>query len=70
MEDLVQALGVDRTYAGRLLRLTGLAPNNIEAILQGHEPDGITLGKLRRNLPVCLKQRREIWATKQSRKPR
>lgn len=52
-----QALGVDRTYAGRacpgetlwrsrMLRLTSLAPDIIETILRGDEPDGISLSKL------------------------
>jgi hypothetical protein len=35
-----------------LLRLAGLAPNIIEAILRGDEPDGLSLEKLRKNLPV------------------
>ena len=30
IQDLAQALGVDRTYAGRMLRPTRLAPNTIE----------------------------------------
>jgi len=35
IEDLAQTPGVDRTYAGQLLRLTSLAPDIIEAILGG-----------------------------------
>jgi len=46
-------IGVDRTYVGRMLRLTTLAPDIIVAILRGNEPDGISLEKLRKNLPVC-----------------
>ena len=42
----------DRTYVGRMLRLTSLAPDIIEAILRGDEPDGLSLEKLRKNLPV------------------
>ena len=62
IEDLAQSLGVDRTYVGRMLRLTSLAPDIVEAILRGDlsrrsiaktdEPEGISLEKLRRNLPV------------------
>lgn len=46
--------GVDRTYVGRMLRLTSLAPDIIEPILWGDEPEGISLEKLRENLPMKL----------------
>jgi hypothetical protein len=39
------------SYLARLLRLTLLAPDLIEAILDGTEPDGLSLEKLYR-LPV------------------
>jgi hypothetical protein len=32
--------------------LTSLAPDIIEAILRGDEPDGLSLEKLRKNLPA------------------
>lgn len=50
LEDLAAANGVDRTYVGRFLRLTSLAPEIIERILNGDEPEGISLAKLRNNL--------------------
>jgi len=52
LEDLAAANGVDRTYVGRLLRLTSLAPAIVEAILSGNEPDGISLTRLRSDFPV------------------
>jgi len=62
VEDLAQALGVDRTYAGRILRLTSLAPDIVEAILRGDEPQGISLAKLHNYLPMCWgKQREIVW---------
>ena len=51
-EGLAHAVGVDRTYVGRMLSLTGLAPDIIEAILRGDEPDGLSLEKLRKSLSV------------------
>lgn len=36
------SFGCDRTYVGRMLRLTSLAPDIIEAILRGNEPDGLS----------------------------
>jgi len=72
LEDLTQAVGssrrsrqaktgVDRTYVGRLLRLTSLAPDIIEAILRGDEPDGLSLRKLQKNLPVRWDEQRKQW---------
>ncbi|GGC66650.1 hypothetical protein GCM10011504_50800 [Siccirubricoccus deserti] len=46
---------IERGYLGTLLRLTLLAPNIVDAILGGHQPEG--LGLLRLLTPVSL-----IWA--------
>jgi len=61
VEDLAQALGVDRTYVGRILQLTSLAPDIIEAILRGDEPTGTSLRKLQKNLPVSWREQRKQW---------
>jgi hypothetical protein len=39
----------------------GSAPDIIEAILRGDEPDGLSLEKLRRNLPVRWEEQRTAW---------
>lgn len=59
--DLAEALGVDRSYVSSLLQLTSIAPDLIEAILRGEEPDGLSLAKLRRNLPMRWDEQRECW---------
>ena len=59
LEDLASANGVDRTYVGRILRLTSLAPEIVEAILDGNEPEGISLAKLRTDLPVYWAD--QVW---------
>jgi len=64
IEDLARAVGVDRTYAGRILRLTSLAPDIIEAILRGDEPEGISLARLHNDLPICWRKQRERWCGK------
>ena len=61
VEDLAKAIGVGRTYVGRMLRITSLAPNIIEAILCGDEPDGLSLERLRKNLPVRWDEQRKEW---------
>ena len=45
---LALELGVDSSYAARLLRLTLLAPDLVEAILDGTEPSGLSLEMLYR----------------------
>jgi hypothetical protein len=46
---------IERGYLVSLLRLTLLAPEIVETILDGRAPDGL-------GLPALLEPRREIWA--------
>ena len=55
--ELALDVGVDNSYLARMLRLTLLAPDLIEAILDGTEPDGLSLEKLYR-LPVSWEEQR------------
>jgi hypothetical protein len=57
--ELARDVGVDNSHLARLLRLTILAPDLIEAILDGTEPDGLSLGKLYR-LPVGWNEQRQV----------
>jgi len=52
------ALGVDNSYVARILRLTLLAPDLIQSILDGIEPDALSLEKLYR-LPTGWEEQRE-----------
>ncbi|MBD3293608.1 MAG: hypothetical protein GF393_11845 [Armatimonadia bacterium] len=61
LEDLTHSVGYGRTYVGRMLRLTSLAPDIIEATLRGDEPDGLSLEKLRKNLSVRWDEQREAY---------
>ena len=49
---LALALDVDSSYVGRILRLTLLAPEIIESILDGREPAGLSLARLTKTLPL------------------
>lgn len=51
IEALAQAIKLDRSYVGRILRLTLLAPDIIQAILRGNEPSGLSLEKLTKPFP-------------------
>ena len=51
VSDLAAAEGVDRSYAGKVMRLLLLAPDLIEAILDGTHPETMTLDRLFRAIP-------------------
>ena len=53
-------LGVVAPYMSRLIRLTFLAPDIIEAIVDGREPNGMSIERLRRPMPLLWEQQREL----------
>ena len=57
--DLARKYDVDRSYVGRILKLTSLAPDIVEAILAGNEPSGMSLGTLRYGVPVWWEEQRQ-----------
>jgi hypothetical protein len=61
LEDLAKALKLDRSYVGRMLRLTSLAPDIVEAIVRGQEPEGISLRQLHDGVPLCWQEQRARW---------
>jgi len=46
LEDLAKAKGVNATYVSRILRLTLLSPEIVEAILDGRQPAELQLDDL------------------------
>lgn len=52
IRELAKAEGVDRNYVGRLLNLTLLAPDLIEAVLDGRGMDAVSLPGLVQPLPA------------------
>ena len=55
--ELAKALDMDNSYVVRILKLTTLAPDIIEAILNGEEPSGLSLARLIRTFPWTGKSR-------------
>ena len=49
--EIAEAEGVTRSFVNRLLRLTLLAPDIVEAILEGRQPKGMQLEELTRAMP-------------------
>ena len=52
ISEMAKAEGIERGYLGSLLRLTLLAPEMVEAILDGRQPEGVTLPALLEGAPV------------------
>ena len=65
--DLAEQEGVTDAYACRLLPLTCLAPDIVEAILDGRQPKGLRLAEMLGNGPLAWKEQRDVWGF--SRKP-
>jgi hypothetical protein len=58
MNDLADRLELDRAYVRRLMNLTLLAPDLVEAILRGDEPSGLSLATLVETIPVVWEEQR------------
>jgi hypothetical protein len=60
IRELAVAVEMDNSYVARQLRLTLLAPDIVQAILEGDESDGVSLEKLYQVPVVWEAQRREV----------
>jgi hypothetical protein len=56
IREIATAEKINETYVGRLLRLTLLAPDVIEAVLNGRHPSRLQLDALLRRFPVEWQQ--------------
>ena len=61
ISDLARTLDVDNSYVVRILKLTTLAPDIIEAILNGEEPSGLSLTRLIRTFPMDWERQRALF---------
>jgi hypothetical protein len=60
--EIAAAEKINESYVGRVLRLTLLSPEIVEAILDGRQPADLQLKDLLRPFPVSWReQRAEIW---------
>ena len=75
LEDLARAKGFSPSYVSGILRLTLLAPEIVEAILDGRQPAELQLDDLLKGFPVdweghfgliCREQHRLDWADRGS----
>ena len=59
VQDLAEAEKINPSYIARILRLTLLAPDIVEAILDGRQPVGLQLDDLLMPFPVGWEEQRE-----------
>jgi hypothetical protein len=59
LAELASAEKINASYVSRILRLTLLAPDIVEAILDGRQPEGLTLPRLMEG--VELEWARQTW---------
>jgi len=59
ISDIARAEKIDRGYVGSILRLTLLAPDIVQAILDGRQPNNLSLSKLLKPFPI-------VWAEQQA----
>ena len=57
--ELAEAEGVTRSFVTRLLRLTLLAPDIVEAILDGRQSKGMQIEELTRAMPIAWEEQRQ-----------
>ena len=62
--DLAEQEGVTDAYVCRLLPLTCLAPDIVEAILDGRQPKRLRLAEMLGNAPVTWEEQRMSWGTR------
>lgn len=58
IEEIAQAENINPSYISRVLRMTLLSPEIVEAILAGKQPEGLTMAKAMRPSPVEWKIQR------------
>jgi hypothetical protein len=59
VEELAAVEHINPSYVSRVLRITLLSPEMVEAILDGRQPTGLTLATLMKPLPVEWQQQAE-----------
>jgi hypothetical protein len=58
--ELAAAEKINSSYVSRLLRLTLLAPDIVDAILDGRQPEGMTLPGLMDGVPVAWSEKHRL----------
>ena len=58
IEEIADAENINPSYVSRVLRMTLLSPDIVEAILAGHQPPGLTMAKAIQRFPLHWRDQR------------
>ena len=61
ISELAEREGIAFTYMARLMRLSLLAPEIVDAIMDGRQPATVTLAKLMDPFPLDWNEQRALW---------
>ena len=62
ISELAEKEGIAFTYMARLMRLSLLSPELVDAVIDGHQPANITLANLMDPFPADWKEQRALWS--------
>ena len=62
ISELAEKEGIAFTYMARLMRLSLLSPELVDAVIDGHQPANITLASLMDPFPADWKEQRALWS--------
>ena len=62
ISELAEKEGIAFTYMARLMRLSLLSPELVDAVIDGHQPANITLANLMDPFPADWKEQHALWS--------
>lgn len=66
ISELAEREGIAFTYMARLMRLSLLAPEIVDTIMEGRQPATVTLANLMEPFPLDWKEQRVLWLVEQA----
>jgi len=66
VEELASRLRLEVSFVRRVMKLASLAPDIVYGILDGREPEGLTVGLLRKGVPLSWEEQRRTLGFHQS----
>jgi len=63
ISQLAKRLGEDQSYIGKILKLVNLSPELQQAIIEGREPESLTMARLRKPFPEDWEEQKKVFAS-------
>jgi len=61
ISQLAESIGMDQSYLSKTVKLVNLSPEIQKMIMEGTEPESLTLAKLRHEIPADWKEQRRLF---------